>query len=86
MYQLLAQGQHPCYVKGEPADVYIAKLENIETKPIKFKFPNNFSSLAIDFFQKMCSYPQSKRYNAVTALQHPWITRGNSDSIPLTIK
>ena len=50
MYQLLAQGAHPCHIKGEPADAYVAKLENIETQPIKFSFPENFSAMAIDFF------------------------------------
>jgi hypothetical protein len=50
MYQLLAQGAHPCHIKGEPADIYAAKLENIETQPIKFNFPENFSAMAIDFF------------------------------------
>lgn len=52
-----------------------------------FKYPDGFfSQLAIDFFEKLCSYPQIKRYNASEALEHPWITRGRIDSIPLTIK
>lgn len=85
MYQLLARGQHPCHVKGEPAESFIERLQNIETQPIQFEYPPNFSSLAIDFFEKLCSYPQIKRYNAVTALEHPWITRSQADSIPPTI-
>ena len=47
-YQLLACGQHPCYEKGE-AD-YGKKLQNIDIKPIEWRFTDNFSPLAKDFF------------------------------------
>ena len=79
-FQLLACGQHPCYFKGQD---YCKKLENIETEPIEWTFPENFSSLAKDFFLNLCTFPPSLRYDAVTALQHPWITRKSSDEIPL---
>lgn len=50
-FQLLACGQHPCYLKGQD---YCKKLENIETEPIEWTFPENFSSLAKDFFLNLC--------------------------------
>ena len=31
----------------------------------------------------LVAYPPSLRYDAVTALQHPWITRNEDDAIPL---
>ena len=40
--------------------------------------------VARDFFLNMVSYPPSMRYDAVTALQHPWITRNKNDRIPLS--
>ena len=80
-YQLLACGQHPCYTPGEVG--YCKKLQEIETKPIEWKFPVSFTPLAKDFFLRLCCYPPSERYDAATALQHPWITRGDSADIPL---
>ena len=80
-YQLLACGQHPCYTPGEVN--YYKKLQNIETKPIEWKFPANFTPLAKDFFLNLCAYPPSQRYDAATALQHPWLTRNDNDEIPL---
>ena len=80
-YQLLTSGQHPCYSKGETD--YAKKLENIEIKPIEWSFNGNFSALAKDFFLKLVAYPPSMRYDAATALQHPWITRKSEDKIPM---
>jgi serine/threonine protein kinase len=40
--------------------------------------------LAKDFFNKLCSYPPSERYDAKSALKHPWITGNSKDEIPLT--
>lgn len=81
-YQLLTCGQHPCYEKGEIG--YGKKLKNIESKPIEWHFTDNFSPLAKDFFLNLVSYPPSQRYDAATALKHPWITRNNENKIPLT--
>ena len=82
-YQLLTCGQHPCYKAGEPFDIYYKKLANIESNPIEWTFPESFTPLAKDFFVSLCSYPPSRRYDAPTALQHPWITRNDNDEIPL---
>ena len=82
MYQLLACGQHPCYGRGEQD--YAKKLLEIELKPFKWTFPDNFSELARDFFLNLVSYPPSSRYDAITALKHPWITRQSNDKIPLS--
>lgn len=65
MYQLLSQGLHPCYTKGDSVNEYIQKLENFDKQPIVFTYPETgFSQLAVDFFEKLCSYPQIKRYSA----------------------
>lgn len=82
-FMLLSCGQHPCHTPGEN---YYKKLENIELQPIKWQFPDNFTALAKDFFLNLCAYPPSQRYDAVTALQHPWITRNENDKIPLSFK
>ena len=79
-FMLLTCGQHPCHTPGEN---YYKKLEDIETRPIEWKFPDHFTELAKDFFLNLCSYPPSQRYDAATALQHPWITRNENDKIPL---
>ena len=75
-YQLLTCGKHPCYQLG---DDYYKKLKQIETHPLEFNFPDTFTPLAKDFFLNLCSYPPSNRYDAITALQHPWITRNEKD-------
>ena len=79
-YQLLNCGQHPCY---EPGENYYKKLQNIENNPLTFNFPASMTTLAKDFFQNLCCFPPSLRYDAQTALQHPWITRNEKDAIPL---
>ena len=84
MYQLLTCGKHPYYTKGEGAQSFIKKMREIEHKPLQWKFPDNFTPLAKDFFLKLCSYPPNNRYDAQTALQHPWLTRNSRDEIPLT--
>lgn len=62
------------------------KLKAIERGEVKWQYPEeNFSPLAKDFFEKLCSYPSSIRYDAERALQHPWITRKINEPVPMTI-
>lgn len=62
------------------------QLQAIERGEVKWEFPpNKFSTLAQDFFLKLCSYPSSIRYDAERALMHPWITRDLNQEIPLTV-
>ena len=75
-YKLLTC-EHPCYKKGDGD--YLKLLENVETNPIAWTFPSHFSPLAKDFFLKLCSFPATVRYDAQTALSHPWITRNSND-------
>ncbi|TNV86078.1 hypothetical protein FGO68_gene3298 [Halteria grandinella] len=94
MYQLMSQGKHPLYDKEK--DSYydylqklrqIAREENKGAEHLQWRFPQNFSELAKDFFSKLCSYPASERYDCKMALEHPWITRkGGQEDIPLTRK
>lgn len=85
------------YHKGMRYFDYLMKLRSIKDKTsvISWKFPPNFSKyfhsfkpnrLAIDFFTRMCSYPPSERYDAKSALRHPWITGVVDAEIPLTYK
>lgn len=61
-------------------------LENAHEKPIQWTFSDNFSPLAKDFFLNLCTTQPSLRYDANTALQHPWITRKSEDEIPLNLQ
>ena len=38
--------------------------------------------MAADFFNKLCTYPPAKRYDAKNALKHPWITGEVNAEIP----
>ena len=86
MYKLLTGGQHPFYTKAESNEAYFNRVKNIDQEPLRCKFSSTFSDLAKDFFNKLCSYPANQRYNAQTALEHPWITRDREKPIPLTQK
>jgi hypothetical protein len=62
------------------------KLQAVERGEVVFEFPEkSFTPLAKDFFEKLCSYPSSIRYDADRALQHPWITRDTKQEIPMTV-
>ena len=80
MYQLLCNGNHPWYTKGEKnQDKTLKKLQAVERGEVVFDLPEkSFTPLAKDFFLKLCSYPSSLRYDADRALQHPWITRDSN--------
>lgn len=87
MYQLMCQGKHPYHEPGKESEIeFRYKMERLEQEPLNVKLPKSrFSPLAIDFFNKLCVYPQTARYDASTALQHPWITRNENQKIPLTL-
>jgi len=86
MYQLLSQGEHPYYSKGELYNDYMEKLLGLRSKPIPLPKPAQFSDLAFDLFKKLCIYPALERYDAKTALRHPWLTGNSNGDIPLTYK
>eukprot|EP00347_Sterkiella_histriomuscorum_P018930 403343621 len=88
MYQLMNQGQHPLYNKGMSYYDYLMKLRTINdrSQQLTWSFPPNFSNLSIDFFKKLCSQSPSERYDARSALKHPWITGIFDAEIPLTNK
>lgn len=43
-----------------------------------------FSKIAIDLIEKLLNFETIHRYNIDQALKHPWITRVNETSIPIT--
>ncbi|CAI2373044.1 unnamed protein product [Moneuplotes crassus] len=60
---------------------YIDLFKNGEDKI--FNIPPEFEkTIACDFFKRTCSFHQGKRYKAIRALKHPWITRNKNDKIP----
>ena len=80
----MTNGEHPWFTKGDKD--YLERLRNFGKQPVdSVKFPRHFSSMARDFFSKLCVYPATRRYDAQTALSHPWITR-EENQIPMTIK
>ena len=72
MFYLLA-GHHPLYHISDSSDDF--RLKVTTTPPEKWKFPSYVSDLAKDLIFQLCNLHQSQRYDALTALRHPWITR-----------
>jgi len=56
------------------------RLKLVRTTP--WDLPSHFSPMASDFFSKLCRFSAIDRYDAKTALSHPWIT--GEGEIPLT--
>ena len=80
MYQLLNNGQHPFYKKGITRKEL---LKNIKYK--KIPYLNNISPLANNLLQQLLNKDLSLRITSSLALKHPWITRNESDPIPLNL-
>ena len=79
MFYLLA-GHHPLYRFTDSTLQFHEKVANIGPK--RWKYPSFFSSIAIDLIQRLCGSSVSTRYEARTALDHPWITRDFNSPIP----
>ncbi|CAD8072458.1 unnamed protein product [Paramecium sonneborni] len=80
LYMLL-QNKHPYYPK------YSTKTQFIQTFPnIQYDEPNDVSSLTRDFLRRLLCYDSHRRYTALQALSHPWITRRHQDSIPMGLR
>lgn len=78
---ILLTGLHPLYDPDEDTErSFIEKLKN----PSWNLDDKYFSSLAKDFFLKLCHPTPLERYTSDKALKHPWITRDFNSSIPLT--
>ena len=69
LYTLLT-GQHPLFKQNDTQEEYINKI----LKPT-WVFPDGFGELAKDLFLHCCCINTVHRYDAMNALQHPWITR-----------
>ena len=80
MYQLLNKGEHPFYKFGMTKKEL---LKNIKNKNISYI--NNISPLANNLLQQLLQKDLSLRITASLALKHPWITRNESDPIPLNL-
>ena len=80
MYQLLNNGEHPFYKKG------ISKKELLKNiKNVNITYINNISPLANNLLQQLLQKDLSLRITSSLALKHPWITRNESDPIPLNL-
>ena len=80
MYELLNNGQHPFYKAGMTKKEL---LKNIKNKNIQYI--NNISPLANNLLQQLLQKDLSLRITSSLALKHPWITRNESDPIPLNL-
>ena len=80
MYELLNNGQHPFYKKGMTKKEL---FKNIKNKNISYI--NKISPLANNLLQQLLKKDLSLRITAALALKHPWITRNESDPIPLNL-
>ena len=77
---ILIEGKHPLYdSQNDNEQTFLEKLN----KP-KWKMSSKFSTLAKDFFYKLCNTMPIERYTSDKALMHPWITRDFNSAIPLT--
>lgn len=76
---LLNNGKHPYFVKGESKRKYINKLK------AGYTFNRTLSEMSNNFIGKLLEPNPNKRYTAMNALNHPWITRNVLGVIPLTL-
>ena len=81
MYMMISGGDHPFYKSGMNGDIYWKILES--SAEIKFD-DSKFSKISKDLIGKMLNFETIQRYNIDQALKHPWITRINETSIPIT--
>ena len=80
MYQLLNKGQHPFYKKGMTKKEL---FKNIKNKSITYL--DDISPLANNLLQQLLQKDLTLRITSSLALKHPWITRNESDPIPLNL-
>lgn len=81
LYMLISGGEHPFYKPGMDVDAYWKVLET--SAELKFD-DSKFSKISKDLIGKMLNFETIHRYNIDQALKHPWITRINETSIPIT--
>lgn len=81
MYMLISGGDHPFYNTGMDLKSYWKVLEQ---SPKLIFDDTKFSKIAIDLIDKLLNFETMQRYNIDQALKHPWITRMNETSIPIT--
>ena len=80
MYILESGGSHPLYNSDVCSKDFMELIKNKTNINFQVFFPR----IARNFFLKMCKYDPFFRYDAVKALNHPWIIRSNL-KIPLTV-
>ena len=83
MYMLLTGGKHPLYDPSvHNTETYKEQLLAVE----KFSFPNHFPFLTKNLFNRLTHFSVTQRYTVTEALKHPWITRINKTTIPMTFQ
>jgi len=86
MYELLT-GSHP--IVGERNYSLEQYKDLLTSRDLQVDFQlddrEKYSDMARDFFSRVCHPKPNHRYNAATALRHPWITGNMEDSIPLKL-
>jgi len=83
MHMLLNGGKHPLY------DPLIYNAETYRTKLLtmdQFDYPGHLSYLTKNLFHRLTQFNLTQRYTVSEALRHPWITRINKTTIPMTLQ
>ncbi|CAI2380462.1 unnamed protein product [Moneuplotes crassus] len=82
MFEMLNR-QRPIEQSSRMKDTEYIALFNYNNGQDIFTIPSDFEkTIACDFFKRACNFHQGKRYRAIRALKHPWITRNKNDKIP----
>jgi serine/threonine protein kinase len=84
-FQMLT-GRHPFYFSGDDENSYVKRISKEKIWPLLDKGCAKYgmSELATSFIKRLLARGISDRYRVYQALAHPWITRNDSDPIPLT--
>ena len=83
MYMLLTGGKHPLYdPRVHDTETYKEQLLQVE----QFEFPGHFPFLTKNLFNRLTHFSVTQRYTVTEALKHPWITRINKTTIPMTFQ
>ena len=80
-YMLINKGEHPFYKTGDSTQNVITSIKQCI---IEYDM-NVFSEMARMFISKLIDKNEVNRFNAKTALVHPWITLNMYSDIPLNI-
>ncbi|CAD8213719.1 unnamed protein product [Paramecium octaurelia] len=80
VYQMLNNGLHPFYERGDTKGIYENKIKN---SSLNFQFNHNIDTN--NFLKRTIAYLPEHRLTADQCLEHPWITGRGDISVPITL-